>query len=59
MNQAELSTEQSGEIYSVSSLNHEAALLLERAFACVWVKAEISNLTKHRSGHWYFDIKNE
>ena len=24
----------------------------------IWVQGEISNLTKHRSGHYYFSLKD-
>ena len=25
----------------------------------VWISGEVSNLTKHRSGHYYFSLKDE
>ena len=31
---------------------------VDRVLADVWVQGEVSNLTKARSGHWYFTIKD-
>ncbi len=45
-------------ILTVSQLNQQARLLLEGRFAIVWVEAEISNLVKPVSGHWYFTLKD-
>lgn len=28
-------------------------------FSTVWIQGEVSNLTKHRSGHYYFSLKDE
>jgi len=44
---------------TVSALNSRARALLENAFAPLWVSGEISNLTQHTSGHWYFSLKDE
>ncbi|MCD8213482.1 MAG: exodeoxyribonuclease VII large subunit [Campylobacter sp.] len=44
---------------SVSELNEQAKSLLETTFSYVEVKGEISRLTKHSSGHWYFTLKDE
>jgi len=44
---------------SVSELNEQAKSLLETTFDYVEVKGEISRLTKHSSGHWYFTLKDE
>lgn len=44
---------------SVSALNEQAKNLLEAHFSCVEVLGEISRLTKHRSGHWYFTLKDD
>src|SRR5271154_5996011 len=46
------------DVYSVSRLNREVRVLLERGFASLWLEAEISNLAKPGSGHWYFSLKN-
>jgi exodeoxyribonuclease VII large subunit len=43
----------------VSELNRRARALLENSFPLLWVSGEISNLTKHASGHWYFSLKDE
>lgn len=47
------------DIYSVSRLNREARALLEGSFPLLWVEGEISNLTRHASGHWYFSLKDQ
>jgi exodeoxyribonuclease VII large subunit len=46
------------DVYSVSRLNREVRVLLERGFGSVWLEAEISNLAKPSSGHWYFSLKD-
>ena len=46
------------DIYSVSRLNREVRVLLERGFGSIWLEAEISNLAKPSSGHWYFSLKD-
>jgi exodeoxyribonuclease VII large subunit len=51
--------EQRREIYSVSRLNREARALLEGNFPLLWLEGEISNLTRPRSGHLYFTLKDE
>lgn len=47
------------DVYSVSRLNREARALLEGSFPLLWLEGEISNLTRHGSGHWYFSLKDE
>lgn len=47
------------DIYSVSRLNREARALLEGSFALLWLEGEISNLSRPRSGHLYFTLKDE
>jgi exodeoxyribonuclease VII large subunit len=46
------------DIYTVSRLNREVRVLLERGFGTLWLEAEISNLAKPSSGHWYFSLKD-
>jgi exodeoxyribonuclease VII large subunit len=45
-------------IWQVSELNHAARNLLETRFGVITVSGEISGLTKARSGHWYFRLKD-
>jgi exodeoxyribonuclease VII large subunit len=46
------------DIYTVSRLNREVRLLLERGFGTLWLEAEISNFARPGSGHWYFSLKD-
>ncbi len=43
----------------ISELNRRTRALLESSFPPLWVSGEISNLTKHGSGHWYFSLKDD
>ncbi|RNI14019.1 exodeoxyribonuclease VII large subunit [Methanohalophilus sp. RSK] len=47
-------------VYTVTGLNNyiKNVLTSEKALQQIWVEGEISNLTKHRSGHYYFSIKD-
>jgi exodeoxyribonuclease VII large subunit len=46
------------EVFTVSRLNREVRMLLERGFGTVWLEAEISNFARPSSGHWYFSLKD-
>ncbi len=46
------------DIYTVSRLNREVRVLLERGFGTLWLEAEISNFSRPSSGHWYFSLKD-
>ena len=46
------------DVYSVSRLNREVRVLLERGFGSLWLEAEISNFARPSSGHWYFTLKD-
>src|SRR5215468_6468104 len=48
----------SREVYSVSRLNREVRILLERGLGVLWVEGELSNLSQPPSGHWYFSLKD-
>jgi exodeoxyribonuclease VII large subunit len=45
-------------VYSVSRLNREVRVLLERGLGVVWVEGELSNFSQPASGHWYFSLKD-
>ena len=46
------------EVLSVSECNRRARRLLEDGLPLVWVRGEISNLTRPPSGHLYFTLKD-
>lgn len=48
-------------IYTVSELNKHVreVLTYEPTLQQVWLQGEVSNLTKHSSGHYYFTLKDE
>ncbi|HLF09797.1 MAG TPA: exodeoxyribonuclease VII large subunit [Gammaproteobacteria bacterium] len=46
------------QIFSVSSLNREARLLIEGTLGTVWVEGEVSNLSRPSSGHLYWSLKD-
>jgi exodeoxyribonuclease VII large subunit len=48
-------------IYTVSQLNEHIKQVLthDPQLGQVWVRGEISNLTKHSSGHYYFTLKDK
>ncbi|MCW8886642.1 MAG: exodeoxyribonuclease VII large subunit [Motiliproteus sp.] len=50
--------ENANPIVSVSELNHQARMLLERGFSMITVEGEISNFVCPSSGHWYFSLKD-
>jgi exodeoxyribonuclease VII large subunit len=45
-------------VYTVSRLNKEVRILLERGLGVVWVEGELSNFSQPSSGHWYFSLKD-
>jgi exodeoxyribonuclease VII large subunit len=45
-------------VYTVSKLNREVRLLLERGMPLVWLEGELSNFSSPGSGHWYFSLKD-
>lgn len=46
-------------ILKVSELTQQIKTLLEENFPFVWVEGEISNLTLHSTGHFFFTLKDE
>ena len=53
-----MQTKEEKRIYTVSELTRDVRVLLESALGTVWVEGEVSNFTKHQSGHMYFSIKD-
>lgn len=48
-----------GLVYSVTELNESVRDLITRQFPEVWVRGEISNLSRPGSGHAYFSLKDD
>lgn len=44
---------------TVTELNRQVKRMLEVSYSQVWVKGELSGLSKPRSGHWYFNLKDD
>ncbi|HEY5653205.1 MAG TPA: exodeoxyribonuclease VII large subunit [Pontiella sp.] len=47
------------QVYSVSEVNRKARMVLESGVGQLWVEGELSRVTIHSSGHWYFTLKDE
>ena len=45
--------------FSVSELNKLVKGQLESKFSHFWLQGEISNFTRHSSGHFYFSLKDK
>jgi len=50
--------EQASPAVSVSELLRSVRDTLERRFPLLWVRGELSNLSRAPSGHWYFTLKD-
>ena len=46
-------------IYSVVEITRQLKFLIEESFPSIVVRGEVSNLTRHSSGHIYFTLKDE
>ena len=46
-------------IYSVAEVNRKARMVLESGIGELWVEGELSRVTIHSSGHWYFTLKDD
>lgn len=49
----------SPDVMSVSELNLQARITIEKQFNVVWVEGELSNFSRPSSGHWYFSLKDK
>src|SRR5579862_9598159 len=45
-------------VFTVSRLNREVRLLLEKGLGVIWIEGELSNFSAPSSGHWYFSLKD-
>jgi exodeoxyribonuclease VII large subunit len=54
-----MSPETTKRVYTVSELTREIRFALEGNFSAIWIEGEVSNFTRHQSGHMYFNIKDE
>ena len=45
-------------VYTVTRLNREVRIAIERSLGVVWVEGELSNFSQPSSGHWYFSLKD-
>ncbi len=52
-------TSQKPRVLSVSELNSMIRGQLESEYSEIWLQAEISNFIAHRSGHYYFQLKDD
>ena len=52
-------TAQKKHVYTVSEITRDIRVILEDSFGSVWIEGEISNFTKHQSGHMYFSVRDE
>ncbi|MFS1703101.1 exodeoxyribonuclease VII large subunit [Aestuariibacter sp. GS-14] len=50
---------QGQKVHTVTTLNRLARNILTSEIGLVWLTAEISNLTRAASGHWYFTLKDD
>lgn len=46
-------------VISVSEINRQARIALEKNLPSCWIKGEIANHSRAASGHWYFTLKDE
>lgn len=43
---------------TITELNNSTRSLLEDTFGRFWVRGEVSDFKRHRSGHWYFSLRD-
>lgn len=43
---------------SISALNELTKLIIERSCGPVWIRGEVSDFKRYRSGHWYFTLRD-
>ncbi|MEC8347402.1 MAG: exodeoxyribonuclease VII large subunit, partial [Pseudomonadota bacterium] len=45
-------------VLSVTDLNQQARMTIEKRFNQIWVSGELSSFARPSSGHWYFTLKD-
>jgi len=55
----DIGSDKKPDILTVGQLNKQIKAILEKNYATVWVKGEISNFKIYGSGHMYFTLKDE
>lgn len=43
---------------TITELNNSTKSLLEESFGRFWVRGEVSDFKRYRSGHWYFSLRD-
>jgi exodeoxyribonuclease VII large subunit len=43
---------------TITELNNSTRSLLEESFSRFWVRGEVSDFKRYRSGHWYFTLRD-
>ncbi|MEO8194772.1 MAG: exodeoxyribonuclease VII large subunit [Gemmatimonadales bacterium] len=43
---------------SIRDLNDRTKDMVERSFGQIWVRGEVSDFKRHRTGHWYFSLRD-
>ena len=43
---------------SITDLNNSTKVVVEEAFGRFWVKGEVGDFKRYRSGHWYFTLRD-
>ena len=46
------------EVVSIADLTQTAKEIIEGAFPMIWVRGEVTDFKQHRSGHWYFGLRD-
>jgi exodeoxyribonuclease VII large subunit len=46
------------EVVSIDELTRVAREIIEGAFPMMWVRGEVTDFKQHRSGHWYFCLRD-
>jgi exodeoxyribonuclease VII large subunit len=46
------------EIFTIGGLTAAAREIIEGAFPMMWIRGEVTDFKQHRSGHWYFCLRD-